>query len=131
MNTTTARANGPLPPITVSAINSASTSTGSIHDDEKAREMGYRGGLVPGVTVLAYMTRMMDENFGHQWAIGGSFHGLIRRPAYEGDEMTVEGDIVDAVEGVLTLKLRVVDPEGKACATADVTCRMDREDRAR
>ncbi len=110
-----------LTPVRVEAFNTSSTSRGSIHDDEKAREMGYRGGLVPGVTVLAYMTRLLREEFGHDWSDGAAFHGLIRRPVYEGDLMTVEGEVGDPdAAGQVNLRLRVIDPEGHVCATADV-----------
>jgi hypothetical protein len=105
-------------------VNSASESRGSIHDDEKAREMGYRGGLVPGVTVLGYMSRMMRENFGDAWTADGAFHGLIRRPVYEGDEISVEGVMVEHGPGVsISATLRVLDPGGNVCATAEASCR--------
>lgn len=111
----------PLPAIRVEAINSAAASRGSIHDDEKAREMGYRGGLVPGVTVLAYMTRLMRAEFGRDWAIGATFHGLIRRPVYEGDIVTIEGDCGERdADGRLPVRLRVIDPEGNVCAVGEI-----------
>ena len=61
-----------LPTLRILPRNSASESKGSIHDDEKAREMGYKGGLVPGVTVLGYMSRLMQESFGERWQSGSS-----------------------------------------------------------
>ena len=111
-----------LAPIRIAAVNSASSSRGSIHDDEKAREMGYRGGLVPGVTVLGYMSRMMYKNFDDAWTTGGTFHGLLRRPVYEGDGVTVEGVAHPGPDGSITASLRVLDPEGNVCATAEAIC---------
>lgn len=117
-----------LPPITVQTINSARESKGSIHDDEKAREMGYAGGFVPGVTVLAYMTRLMREAFGADWLAGGTFKGHLRRPTYAGVEVTVEGDVVEAPSaengGRVAVELRVRDPEGNVTATGRATCRV-------
>jgi hypothetical protein len=113
-----------LPSIRVRAINSASESRGSIHGDEKAREMGYRGGLVPGVTVLGYMSRMMRENFGDAWTADGSFDARIRRPVYEGDEISVEGTAITPGPGDrVSVSLRVIDSEGSVCATAEASCR--------
>ncbi|HJM74510.1 MAG TPA: hypothetical protein QGI71_01405 [Dehalococcoidia bacterium] len=113
-----------LPSIRIRAINSASESRGSIHDDEKAREMGYRGGLVPGVTVLGYMSRMMREHFGDAWTADGSFSALIRRPVYEGDEISVEGRASTPGSGDrVSVSLRVLDSEGSVCATAEASCR--------
>jgi len=108
-----------LPSIQVTALNTLSESRGSIHDDEKAREMGYRGGLVPGVTVLAYMTRLMGEAYGRDWAIGGSFEGVIRRPVYEGDVMTVTGELRATGEDGEQVHLEVHDPEGNVCAIGE------------
>src|SRR5215212_302788 len=37
------------------AVNRASGSTGSIHDDATARNLGFRGGFVGGVTIVSYV----------------------------------------------------------------------------
>jgi hypothetical protein len=42
----------------VSAFNTAVTSENKIHDDSIAPQLGFRGGLVPGVEVYAYMAHM-------------------------------------------------------------------------
>jgi len=113
-----------LPTLRIRAINSASESAGSIHDDAKAREMGYRGGLVPGVTIMGYMSRIMKENFSSAWLADGTFHGLLRRPVYEGDEVTVEATASDPDDtGRVTVDIAVIDPEGNVCARANATCR--------
>lgn len=124
MSPTTAE-NRELPVLRIRAINSASESAGSIHDDAKAREMGYRGGLVPGVTIMGYMSRIMNENFPSGWVAGSTFHGLLRRPVYEGDEVRVEGSAspIDQ-EGRVAVEIRVLDPKGDICATAKATCRV-------
>lgn len=113
-----------LPSLRIRAINSASASAGSIHDDAKAREMGYRGGLVPGVTIMGYMSRIMNENFSSAWIADSTFNGLLRRPVYEGDEVTVEAlaSPPDAA-GRIGVEIRVLDPEGNVCARAEATCR--------
>src|SRR5256886_7527398 len=46
----------PLPVYRVTAKNT-STGDNKIHDDVTARRYGFRGALVPGVTVYAYMTQ--------------------------------------------------------------------------
>ncbi|MBA4180755.1 MAG: hypothetical protein C0506_09225 [Anaerolinea sp.] len=109
-------------------MNSAAQSKGSIHDDDKAREMGYKGGLVPGVTVLGYMSRLMQETFSDRWQTGSTFNGRLRRPVYEGAEVTVEGVVVEAPsaanENTVTVDLKVVDPDGIVAAFAQATCRV-------
>jgi len=121
-------ADAKLLPLRILPVNSAAESKGSIHDDEKAREMGYKGGLVPGVTVLGYMSRLMQETFADRWQRGSTFDGRLRRPVYEGAEITVEGTVVDAPsdsnEHTLTVELKVVDAEGQVAAFAQATCRV-------
>lgn len=121
-------ANTPLPALKIHATNSASGSKGSIHDDEKAREMGFAGGFVPGVTVLAYMSRLMHENFGANWLADSQFSGRLRRPVYEGATVTVEGTVIEPPSeengGRVQVELRVLDPEGTVAAFASASCRV-------
>jgi acyl dehydratase len=125
MQTETA-AGSPLPVLRIATINSAAGSKGSIHDDEKARQMGYAGGFVPGTTVLGYMTRLMREAFGADFLRSGVFEGRLRRPTYAGVEITVEGSIVEPPSAAnghrATVALRVLDTEGQATATATASC---------
>ena len=53
-----------LAPYHVEAFNTAKVSENKIHDDEVARKFGFRGGLVPGVDVYAYMTHLPVEALG-------------------------------------------------------------------
>jgi acyl dehydratase len=119
-------ANMPLPAIRIHAVNSASGAKGSIHDDEKAREMGYKGGFVPGTTVLGYMSRVMHETFGRQWLSHGQFAGRLRRPVYEGAEVTVEGTVIEPPSaengGRVQVELRVLDHDGNVAAFASASC---------
>ena len=46
-----------LPEYRVSATPTHDAWENKIHEDGLAREFGFRGGLVPGVTVYAWMTR--------------------------------------------------------------------------
>ncbi len=115
-----------LTPIRLLPINSAAESKGSIHDDEKAREMGYRGGLVSGSTILAYMSRLMFESFGANWLAGSTLSGRLRRPVYEGGEVSIEGTVVEppsAANGSrVTVELRVITPEGDIAAIGQASC---------
>ena len=121
-------ANTPLPALRILAQNSAAAARGSIHDDEKAREMGYKGGFVPGVTVLGYMSRLMHEQFGMDWLAGSEFSGRLRRPVYEGALVTVEGTVIQAPAeangGRVQVELRVLDPDGNVAAFASASCRV-------
>ena len=121
------RAGTRLPSITIRTVNSAAEVKGSIHDDEKAREMGYQGGFVPGPTVLGYMMRLMHETFGEAWLEDATFNGRLRAPTYAGVDATVEGTITEepspANEGRVTVELRVLDPNGAVTTFASASCR--------
>lgn len=114
-------------PISIRPYNSAAASRGSIHDDEKAREMGYRGGFVPGVTVLGYMTRLLKEAFGPVVLADLTYAGRLRRPVYEGGDVTVDGTITGRTsEGGerVSVEMRVLTPEGELAALGSATCRV-------
>src|SRR5205823_13253263 len=47
--------------------NAATESENKTHHDDVAQRHGFRGGLVPGVTVYAYMTHPVVALFGRVW----------------------------------------------------------------
>lgn len=101
-----------MPTYTIDAYNTATESTNKIHDDAVARRFGFRGGLVPGVDVYAYMTRAAVLHFGEGWLATGGLQARFHQPVYDGDTVTVDGTVTvdDALEIV------VVDPTGAICA---------------
>ena len=117
-----------LPTLTINPVNTAAGSRGSIHDDEKAKEMGYKGGFIPGTTVLGYMSRLMQEAYGARWQSGSTFKGRLRRPLYEGAPATVTGAVIEeatpANGNTVTVELKVIDGEGTVVAFAEATCKV-------
>ena len=57
-----------LGPYPVEAFNASKESENKIHDDAVARRFGFRGGLVPGVDVYAYMTHLPVQRWGPRLA---------------------------------------------------------------
>ena len=55
-----------------------------MHSDDVARRFGFQGGLVPGVTVFAYMTRPVVAHYGARWLARGWAEVSLAKPAYEG-----------------------------------------------
>ena len=49
------------------AFNTAPDSENKIHGDELAKEYGFEGGLVPGVTISAYLIHPVIELWGEEW----------------------------------------------------------------
>jgi len=53
------------------AYNQVPESENRIHSDEVARRFGFRGGLVPGVTVTAYLCHPAVDAWGMDWLARG------------------------------------------------------------
>src|SRR5579871_5974345 len=55
----------------VRARNTAPDSENKMHDNRTAAAYGFRGGLVPGVTVYGYLTVPVIHRFGVDWLAKG------------------------------------------------------------
>ena len=80
-----------LPEYRVKARNTSPTSENKIHDDATARRYGFRGGLVPGVTVYAYLTVPLVAALGSAWLERGTASVRFHKPVFEGEELAVTG----------------------------------------
>jgi hypothetical protein len=78
-----------LPSYRVRTHNASEHSENRMHSDEVARSFGFKGALVPGVTVFAHMTRPLVERYGERWLRSGVADVAFAKPAYEGDWLTV------------------------------------------
>lgn len=78
-----------LPPYRVRTHNASEHSENRMHSDEVARQFGFKGALVPGVTVFAHMTRPLVERYGEAWLRRGIAEVAFAKPAYEGELLTV------------------------------------------
>lgn len=98
------------PALDLIARNTALDSDNKIHDDAEARRYGYAGGLVPGVTLYAYLTQLAVAAFGPAWIERGVAECSFRRPVYEGERVLCEAEA-----GASALELRVLR-DGALCA---------------
>jgi len=101
----------------VRAHNAATASENKIHDDAVARTYGFEGGLVPGVTVYAYLTHPVVAAFGRPWLEHGTMTARFVRPCYDGDEITVDATPSE-VGGDRALEITARRPGGEIVATA-------------
>jgi acyl dehydratase len=95
----------------VEAFNASKESENKIHDDAVARRFGFRGGLVPGVDVYAYMTHLPVQRWGRAWLERGIAECRLLKPVYDGDTA-----VVTAIEGAAGLDLRI-ESHGEVCVT--------------
>src|SRR5712692_8475291 len=101
----------------VRAHNAATDSENRIHDDDVARRHGFRGGLVPGVTVYAYMTHPVVPAFGRAWLERGTMTARFHQPFYEGDTVTVSAvAVASAADEQATFELTATNDAGTVCA---------------
>ncbi len=68
----------------VKAFNTAASSDNKIHDNTVARRFGFRGALVPGVEVYAYMAHMPVARWGRAWLENGHMDCRFLKPVYDG-----------------------------------------------
>ena len=102
-----------MQPWNLVAFNTATASANKIHDDEVARRFGFRGGLVPGVDVYAYLTHPPAEAWGLDWLARGTMRGRFHSPVYDGDAV----EVVPTGDGALEVR----DSGGAVCATGEAT----------
>ena len=81
--------------------NASTQSENRMHSDDVARQFGFKGGLVPGVTVFAHMTQPLVARYGEAWLARGTADVSFGKPAYEGERLTV--DTADMDSGAHTL----------------------------
>jgi hypothetical protein len=108
----------PLPEYRVKALKSGGDASYPICDDSCARRYGYKAGLVPGVSIFAYMSRSLVEFLGRDWLERGFAEVAFHHPAYEGEEIRVAGQLASITkEGTLCVEFRAENPQGMACGT--------------
>ena len=105
----------------VKARNTSESSENKIHDDAVARRYGFRGGLVPGVTVYAYMTRPLAEAFGTGWLERGTASVRFMKPVLDGEELTVSGAVTTRDERGATTALTASTASAGECAVLTAT----------
>ncbi|ALO47524.1 hypothetical protein [Pseudohongiella spirulinae] len=101
------------------AYNQVPDSDNRIHSDELAREYGFSGALVPGVTVSAYLMQPAIEQWGIDWLNHGHAHVVVTSPLYDEAEFEVHsewnGDSYSAE----------LNSDGKKNANAIVSLKVD------
>jgi hypothetical protein len=102
----------------VRAQNVAVESANKIHDDQVAATYGFRGGLVPGVTVYGYMTDPIIE-MAPEWLERGSMALRLIEPFYDGEEVLVQAE--RGKDGLIAVTAERED--GTVCARGTASIR--------
>jgi hypothetical protein len=89
-------------PYQVRTHNASTESENRMHSDDVARQFGFKGGLVPGVTVFAHMTQPIVARHGEAWLARGTAEVSFGKPAYEGELLNIHTAAAGADAYVLT-----------------------------
>jgi acyl dehydratase len=119
-----------LPEYSVSATMPVEASENKIHEDGLARELGFRGGLVPGVTVYAWMTHPVVAALGQPWLERGEFSVRFSKPAYFGERIIVHSNVAARTADAIAFEVRALDAAGETCATATMSLPSAKRTRA-
>ncbi len=103
------------------AFNTAPDSENKIHGDELAKEYGFEGGLVPGVTISAYLIHPVIEVWGRDWLEKGYVNCHITSPLYDHDKFEVVTDFIDDN----SLNTSLIRHNGVISANAEVAITKD------
>ena len=110
-----------LPEYRITARNTSKQSENLIHDDATARRYGFGGGLVPGVTVYAYLTHPLVAAFGAAWLERGTAAVRFVKPIFEGDTVVVSGSVTERGATGATVSLVARGGTGEECAVMSAT----------
>jgi acyl dehydratase len=110
-----------LPEYHVKARNTSSSSENKIHDEQIARQYGFRGALVPGVTVYAYLTHPLVEAFGAGWLERGTANVRFLKPIHDGEEVRLAGVVTARDARSLSATVTATTTVGGECATLSAT----------
>lgn len=108
-----------LPVHTLVAKNYAEDSDNKMHSDETAGRYGYRGGLVPGVAIFAYMTVPIANALGKEWLARGSMAGKFIKPVYDEEPVSVQSHVV--ATDPIRIAISVTNDDGVLCAVGEAS----------
>ena len=108
-----------LAPYHVIGYNYAEDHDNKIHSDEVASQYGFKGGLVPGVGVYAYLTQPVVEAFGIEWLQRGTMTAKFLKPIYHGEEAIARATVTKL--DPLTLSLELSNADGTLCAVGEAS----------
>ena len=97
---------------TVEAYNLSHASENKIHDDTVAQQLGFTGGLVPGVEIFAYATHPAVDHWGAAFLERGRMQCRFGKPVYDGRTAEVTGSLTG--DGALDI---TVESDGVQCAS--------------
>lgn len=106
-------------PHTITAHNFAVASENRMHADDTAAAYGFRGGLVPGVSLYAYMTVPVVEALGREFLARGGMQGKFLKPVYDGEPVRATARVNQ--ETPIRIACELHNADGVLCAVGEAS----------
>jgi len=110
-----------LPEFHVSAPMPAEPRENKIHEDDVARQYGFKGGLVPGVTVYGWLTHPVVEALGSEWLERGSFRTRFAKPIYFDEPAVIRARVAARTADSVTIETAAHNASGEVCGAAQMS----------
>lgn len=110
-----------LPDFHVSAATPAEPSENRIHQDDMARQYGFKGGLVPGVIMYAWMTHPVVEALGAAWLERGEFETRFPKPIYYEEPATIRSRVAARTAQAIAIEVTAHNSVDEVCGTATMS----------
>lgn len=91
------------------AYNQVPHSKNEIHGDKVAKDFGFKGGLVPGVTVSAYLLHPAAISYGLAFLDRGYAHVRVNSPLYDGQAFEI--NVVNQIKRQAESQSRYPEPD--------------------
>src|SRR5438876_38991 len=92
-----------------------------IHEDDLARQYGFKGGLVPGVTMYGWMTHPVVEALGLPWLERGEFQTRFAKPIYYEEPAVIHARVSARSSDGVTIEVAAHNSVDEVCGTATMT----------
>ncbi len=79
----------PCEPRSVHAFNEDSNTVNRIHADDVAKAHGFDGALVSGAWIFGHVSELLTGTYGAAWLSRAELVMRLLRPAYDGDQLTL------------------------------------------
>lgn len=91
--------------------------------DEYAKEHGYSGRLVYGMLTASFYSTLVGVHLPGEHCVFHECKTMFNAPVYEGDILTIEGQVTDIHEGFkrITIKAFIKNQNGKKVSRATLT----------
>jgi hypothetical protein len=117
-----------LPEFHVNATTSVEPHENKIHEDDLARQYGFKGGLVPGVIMYAWMTHPVVEALGVEWLERGAFETRFAKPIYYEEPATIRARVASRTARAVTIEVSALNSASEVCGTATMSLDDDLAD---